>query len=435
MTSPALPTADGNDQRRRRDLRKKGKEREKGLARKRKRPVTRAFRLETQPRVDIRRLVAINMNALFSRSKFIVGVRMESGKIGELVMLLLIIWRFDILFVYEDVMYLLHYLCFLVFTIQGNVEMQKSDDLALFVYEQDSNENILVHRISPDDIYRKQEGIKMLKDTVLFLFSFIWIQLKTSCCFALLDTIISWRDPLYSTELAISFREVAGCSYIWYLILGALLGFISFSLLVLKFLDHICNVQRNSNFGTLNDDTFHGFNSDLRELPTVALSTLPLILKLLVEISSTLICLQLIYVTTSSCIASQIHQPCSGDSHDPAPLLPRCCSSSPVKRWVPGVVIGGSREVCWTLGLREPPVARLAGRVFGVFRLSLAFSSVFSAGGGCGSGRGLALGSPGFSGRRRIFRSSRRNFICPLFPSQNLPTARLDLLGFSSGRR
>uniref|UniRef100_A0A7C9A5F9 PP4R3 EVH1-like domain-containing protein n=1 Tax=Opuntia streptacantha TaxID=393608 RepID=A0A7C9A5F9_OPUST len=80
--------------------------------------------------------------------------------------------------------------------------MEKSDDLALFVYEQDSNEIILMHRISPDDIYRKQE-----------------------------DTIISWRDPLYSTELAVSFREVAGCSYIW---------------------DHICNVRRNSNFGTLN---------------------------------------------------------------------------------------------------------------------------------------------------------------------------------------
>ena len=72
-------------------------------------------------------------------------------------------------------MYLLHCLYFLVFTIQGNVEMQKSDDLALFVYEQDSNETILMHRISPDDIYRKQEGIKMFKRYVLFLFSSIWI--------------------------------------------------------------------------------------------------------------------------------------------------------------------------------------------------------------------------------------------------------------------
>jgi hypothetical protein len=29
------------------------------------------------------------------------------------------------------------------------------------------------------------------------------------------DTIISWRDPEYSTELALSFQETTGCSYIW----------------------------------------------------------------------------------------------------------------------------------------------------------------------------------------------------------------------------
>ncbi|KAJ8444934.1 hypothetical protein Cgig2_029128 [Carnegiea gigantea] len=237
----------------------------------------------------VKRLVAINMNALFSRSKFIVGVRMESGKIGELVMLLLIIWRFDILFVILR--------CYgsstlsMLFTIQGNVEMQKSDDLALFVYEQDSNETILMHRISPDDIYRKQE-----------------------------DTIISWRDPLYSTELAVSFREVAGCSYIWYLNLGALLGFISFFLLMLKFLcyagiisvmcegiqtlvplmnPHSYVTKRLIVFSPFiwhirflpeilfsSDDTFHGVSSELRELPTVALSTLPLILKVIFKISA-----------------------------------------------------------------------------------------------------------------------------------------------------
>jgi hypothetical protein len=29
------------------------------------------------------------------------------------------------------------------------------------------------------------------------------------------DSIISWRDPEYATELALSFQEPSGCSYIW----------------------------------------------------------------------------------------------------------------------------------------------------------------------------------------------------------------------------
>ncbi|KAK0608428.1 hypothetical protein LWI29_030464 [Acer saccharum] len=111
--------------------------------------------------------------------------------------------------------------------------LERSEELGLFVIDEDDNETILLHRISPDDIYRKQE-----------------------------DTIISWRDPEYSTELALSFQETTGCSYIW---------------------DNICNVQRNLNFNSLNSETFHSMNSELRELPAVELSTLPLILKTLTE--------------------------------------------------------------------------------------------------------------------------------------------------------
>ncbi|KNA15844.1 hypothetical protein SOVF_094540 [Spinacia oleracea] len=111
--------------------------------------------------------------------------------------------------------------------------VERSEDLGLFVIDEEDNETLLLHRITPDDIYRKQE-----------------------------DTIISWRDPEYSTELALSFQETAGCSYIW---------------------DHICNVQRNLHFSTLNHDTFHSVNSELRELPAVELSTLPLILKIVGE--------------------------------------------------------------------------------------------------------------------------------------------------------
>ncbi|GAU37451.1 hypothetical protein TSUD_206870 [Trifolium subterraneum] len=113
--------------------------------------------------------------------------------------------------------------------------MERSEDLGLFVYDEDDNETILLHRISSDDIYRKQE-----------------------------DSIISWRDPEYATELALSFQEPSGCSYIW---------------------DHICNVQRNMHFNTLNNEPFQSTNSELRELPAVELSTLPLILKTVVDSS------------------------------------------------------------------------------------------------------------------------------------------------------
>lgn len=111
--------------------------------------------------------------------------------------------------------------------------MERSEELCLFVIDEEDNETILLHRISPDDIYRKQE-----------------------------DTIISWRDPEYSTELALSFQETTGCSYIW---------------------DNICSVQRNLNFNSLNSETFHSMNSELRELPPIELSTLPLILKTVTE--------------------------------------------------------------------------------------------------------------------------------------------------------
>lgn len=111
--------------------------------------------------------------------------------------------------------------------------LERSEELGLFVLDEEDNETLLLHRISSEDIYRKQE-----------------------------DTIISWRDPEYATELALSFQETTGCSYIW---------------------ENICNVQRNMHFSTLNNETFHNVNSELRELPPVELSTLPLILKIVSE--------------------------------------------------------------------------------------------------------------------------------------------------------
>ncbi|XP_051209703.1 uncharacterized protein [Lolium perenne] len=133
--------------------------------------------------------------------------------------------------------------------------IEGSKDLGLTVLDEDDNETLLVHNITSDDIYRKQE-----------------------------ETIISWRDPEAATELALSFQEAAGCSYIW---------------------DNICEIQRNLQFSNLgaievgprpasehleasrvlhsHDESFRSVNGELRELPPVDLSNLPLILKTILE--------------------------------------------------------------------------------------------------------------------------------------------------------
>lgn len=134
--------------------------------------------------------------------------------------------------------------------------LERSDVVGLVVIDEEDNETLLVHHISAEDIYRRQE-----------------------------DTIIAWRDPEMATELALSFQEAMGCSFIW---------------------DQICNVQRSihlPNVGALdnasrpinnemersrtsqaNDDTFQeGSSFEVRELPQVELSTLPSILKTVTE--------------------------------------------------------------------------------------------------------------------------------------------------------
>ncbi|KAK4803026.1 hypothetical protein SAY86_001229 [Trapa natans] len=111
--------------------------------------------------------------------------------------------------------------------------LEKSEDLGLFVFDAEDNETLLMHRIRAEDIYRKQE-----------------------------DSIITWKDPEYATELALSFQEPAGCTYIW---------------------EHISSVQRNLQFSAINGNTFQSMNSELRELPTVELASLPLLHKMVVE--------------------------------------------------------------------------------------------------------------------------------------------------------
>ncbi|KAK3160792.1 hypothetical protein QOZ80_1BG0064540 [Eleusine coracana subsp. coracana] len=133
--------------------------------------------------------------------------------------------------------------------------IEGSKELGLTVLDEEDNETLLVHNITSEDIYRKQE-----------------------------ETIISWRDHEAATELALSFQEATGCSYIW---------------------DNICDIQRNLQFNNLgalevaprhssesleasrilhsNDDSFRSVNSEFRELPPVELSNLPLLLKTILE--------------------------------------------------------------------------------------------------------------------------------------------------------
>ncbi|KAG8370504.1 hypothetical protein BUALT_Bualt14G0123700 [Buddleja alternifolia] len=130
--------------------------------------------------------------------------------------------------------------------------VERSEDLGLSVIDEDDNETLLLHRISSDDIYRKQE-----------------------------DTIISWRDSDLSTEVALSFQETTGCSYIW------LVSYrVNQTWTIYVVCKGICTLAHLavSLYGSNSIyETFHSVNTELRELPPVELSNLPLILKTVVE--------------------------------------------------------------------------------------------------------------------------------------------------------
>lgn len=155
------------------------------------------------------------------------------------------------------------------FAFETLVEMlwivaQRSEDLGLFVIHEDNNEMILSHRISSDDIYHKQEGIFLSSITIFFSYLLRLYLFNLSIS----DTIISWRDPELSTELALSFKETTGCSYIWQVSNRSYLVYHSsflyefhytiwnayrdtFVSICVPYRDHICTVQRNMHFRSL----------------------------------------------------------------------------------------------------------------------------------------------------------------------------------------
>ncbi|KAB2087501.1 hypothetical protein ES319_A04G108900v1 [Gossypium barbadense] len=47
--------------------------------------------------------------------------------------------------------------------------LERSEELALYVFDQEDNETLLVHRICPDDIYRKQEGTRSVMCNEIYI--------------------------------------------------------------------------------------------------------------------------------------------------------------------------------------------------------------------------------------------------------------------------
>eukprot|EP00898_Chlorokybus_atmophyticus_P008624 jgi/Chlat1/8763/Chrsp90S08124 len=97
--------------------------------------------------------------------------------------------------------------------------LEHSDALGLVVTDEEDNSTLLVHQIVADDLYKRQA-----------------------------DTIVSWTDNEAGTDLALSFQETAGCSYIW---------------------DQLCTVQREIQFPSAHE-LISSRRHDVDELDRVA---------------------------------------------------------------------------------------------------------------------------------------------------------------------
>lgn len=52
--------------------------------------------------------------------------------------------------------------------------LQRSDAVGLVVIDEEDNQTLLVHRISADDIYRRQEGMYLCTTSKLEVMTFWW---------------------------------------------------------------------------------------------------------------------------------------------------------------------------------------------------------------------------------------------------------------------
>lgn len=60
--------------------------------------------------------------------------------------------------------------------MENDIQCQRSEELGLHVIDEDDHETLLVHRISTDDIYRKQEGSSQPFSAFLVLLTNHWIR-------------------------------------------------------------------------------------------------------------------------------------------------------------------------------------------------------------------------------------------------------------------
>lgn len=105
---------------------------------------------------------------------------MGSGMTKELGMLLLIIWRcvsFHDLNLWSKVVCENNCQYTYWFSLRTNATPQRSEELGLFVVDEEDNETLLMHRISSDEIYRKQEGI-----ILAFALGFCIYSFSVVCC-------------------------------------------------------------------------------------------------------------------------------------------------------------------------------------------------------------------------------------------------------------
>nr|XP_034604319.1 serine/threonine-protein phosphatase 4 regulatory subunit 3B-like isoform X3 [Setaria viridis] len=130
-----------------------------------------------------------------------------------------------------------------------------SSKIALAVVDEEDDGTLLLHNISSDDIYRNEE-----------------------------ETTISFKDPERALDLVLSFEDAEGCSYIWQRMLS----------IQKKLQSSVVGSQvipcpkfeipeASSSSHGLIDDSLVSVNDELPDLPPLELSSLPLILKIVLE--------------------------------------------------------------------------------------------------------------------------------------------------------
>ncbi|XP_062179819.1 uncharacterized protein LOC133884430 isoform X2 [Phragmites australis] len=135
--------------------------------------------------------------------------------------------------------------------------IEGSKEIALTVVDEKDNDTLLLHNITSDDIYRKQEA-----------------------------TIISWKDPEKALDLALSFQEAEGCSYIWQS-MRTIQQNLQSNVLGSQGSPCPASESLEASRGSLShgrtDESLVSVNDELKDLPPLELSSLPSILKTVLE--------------------------------------------------------------------------------------------------------------------------------------------------------